>query len=86
MTIVSIESVYTVIAQLTPFIGARPEWQAVSAILGVLCIIATPALIAIIITMWKPLRNIFGLFERLFVIATTLWFLIMSASLAIFSR
>jgi hypothetical protein len=81
--ILTIGFTYSIIAQLTPFFQTRPDWQAVSKILTILLNIATPSLIAIVITMWKPLRNIFGLFERLFVITTTLWFLIVSMFLAI---
>jgi len=81
--ILSIGFVYTITAQLTPFFQARPDWQAVNGILRVLWAIATPALVGIIITMWKPLRNIFGLFERIFVVTTTLWFLVVSAFLTI---
>jgi Protein of unknown function (DUF998) len=81
--ILSIGFVYAIMAQLTPFFQTRPDWHSVNKILAILLNIATPSLIAIIITMWKPLRNIFGLFERLFVITTTLWFLIVSLFLAI---
>ncbi len=81
--ILSIGLVYSIMAQLTPFFQMRPDWQSVNSVLKVLLTIATPALIAIVITMWKPLRNIFGLFERLFVITTTLWFLVVSIFLSI---
>ncbi|MEK7069993.1 MAG: DUF998 domain-containing protein [Patescibacteria group bacterium] len=81
--VLTIGFVYTIMAQLTPFFQARPDWQAINRILGVLLTITTPALIAIVITMWKPLRSIFGLFERIFIVSTTLWFLIVSAFLAI---
>ncbi len=74
--------VYTIMAQLTPFFQTRPDWQTVNSILKVLLTIATPALAMVVITLWKPLRNIFGLFERLFVITTTLWFLTVSIFLA----
>jgi hypothetical protein len=80
--ILSIGFTYTIMAQLTPFFQARPDWQAVQSSLKVLLNIATPALIAIVITMWKPLRSIFGLFERLFIATTAVWFLIVSAFLA----
>jgi hypothetical protein len=81
--ILSVGLVYTIMAELTPFFQARPDWQTVNSILKMLFTIATPTLVAIIITMWKPLRNTFGLFERMFVITTTLWFLLVSAFLTI---
>ena len=80
--ILSVGLVYTIMAQLTPFFQTRPDWQTVNSILKVLLTIATPALAMVVITLWKPLRNIFGLFERLFVITTTLWFLTVSIFLA----
>jgi len=70
-------------AEITPFLQTKPDWQTVNNILKILLDIAAPTLIAMIITMWKPLRNIFGLFERLFVASATLWFIIVSIFLAI---
>lgn len=35
-----------------------------------------PALVLVIITMLRPLRRIFGLFERLFLLSTNIWFLL----------
>jgi hypothetical protein len=81
--ILSIGFVYAIIAQLTPFFQMRLDWQTINRTLVILLNITTPAIIAIIITMWKPLRNIFGLFERLFVITTSLWFLIVSMFLTV---
>jgi hypothetical protein len=81
--ILSIGFAYAIIAQLTPFFQSRPDWHSVNKILTILLNIATPSLIAIVITMWKPLRNIFGLFERLFVATTILWFFIVSLFLVI---
>jgi hypothetical protein len=83
LAILSIGLVYTIMAQLTPFFQTRSAWQSVGSVLNLLLVLAAPALIAIVITMWRPLRNIFGLFERLFVAITTLWFLIVSIFLAI---
>jgi hypothetical protein len=81
--IVSIGFTYTIMAELTPIFLTIPDWQVVAGILNVLLMIATPALVALVITLWKPLRNIFGLFERLFIVSTTIWFLFASAFLAV---
>jgi hypothetical protein len=33
-----------------------------------------PALALVVITMLRPLRRVFGLFERIFLLTTNLWF------------
>jgi Protein of unknown function (DUF998) len=84
--ICSVGFVYTIIAELTPFFQTIQEWSAVSGILGMLLTAITPILIMVVITMWKPLRNIFGLFERLFIATSAIWFLIVSASLIVLAH
>ena len=81
--IVSIGFTYTIMAELTPIFQTNPDWHAVTGILNILFTIATPVLVALVITLWKPLRNIFGLFERLFVVTAMIWFLVVSAFLAV---
>ncbi|MDQ2845922.1 MAG: hypothetical protein M3Y77_06155 [Actinomycetota bacterium] len=36
--------------------------------------IVGPALAVVVITMLRPLRRVFGLFERIFLVTTNLWF------------
>jgi hypothetical protein len=67
---------YTTIAGLSRIFG--------TSALIILSAIITYALTAVVITMWKPLRKIFGLFERIFLGATILWFLAASAFLIVF--
>jgi zinc transporter ZupT len=43
--------------------------------------IVGPALALVVITMLRPLRRVFGLFERLFLVATNLWFALAAALL-----
>jgi len=81
--IISIGCTYTIMAELTPFFQTLSDWNTVAGVLNVLLIIATAALVALVITLWKPLRNIFGLFERLFVLTGTAWFLVVSAFLTV---
>jgi hypothetical protein len=64
---------YTTIAGLTRMFGTN--------ILTIFSIITTYSLTAVVLTMWKPLRKIFGLFERIFIGATILWFLAASVFL-----
>jgi hypothetical protein len=33
-----------------------------------------PALALVVITMFRPLRRFFGLFERIFLLSTNIWF------------
>lgn len=81
--ILSVGFVYSIIAQLTPFFQTRPDWQAVSSILNIILTITTPILVMVVVTMWKPLRKFFGLFERIFIATTAVSFLIVSAFLTI---
>ena len=82
--ILSVGFVYSIIAQLARvFFQTRPDWQAVSSILNIILTITTPILVMVVVTMWKPLRKFFGLFERIFIAITAVWFLIVSAFLTI---
>lgn len=77
---------YTSIVQLTRLFGTKPDWQSIYPILAALSAMAAPSLMAVAVTLLKPLRNIFGLFERLYITITTLWFIIVSAFLVILLR
>jgi hypothetical protein len=37
--------------------------------------VVAPALALVVVTMFRPLRRVFGLFERLFLLATNMWFI-----------
>jgi Protein of unknown function (DUF998) len=38
----------------------------------------TPELALVVITMFRPLRKVFGLFERLFLVTTNVWFILVA--------
>lgn len=84
--ILSFGFAYMVIVKMNVFFSMQTSWQPVYGILLILVNIATPALVAVIVTMWKPLRNIFGLCERIFIVAIGLWFLVVSGFLVFISR
>jgi hypothetical protein len=77
---------YVAIRQLNPILSGAPGWEPSRAFLGMLTAAVTPALIAVCITMWKPLRRIFGLCERVFIVVVALWFLTASGTLALTLR
>lgn len=45
-----------------------------------------PALFLVVVTMFRPLRKVFGLCERLFLLATNVWFLAAATTLVTRSR
>lgn len=69
---------YITIAELSHLFG--------TGILMLFSIITGYSLIAVVITMWRPLKIIFGLFERIFIAVTSVWFIVASALLAIAFR
>ncbi len=81
--VLSFAFMYTVPLNLTPTLTTIFPWQQMQALLAFLATIALPALIAVVVTMWRPLRVIFGLCERLFLITTNVWFILVSASLVV---
>ena len=77
---------YITITTLTPYFGGIPAWHVFHAILSLLSVLTTISLITVIITMWRPLRNVFGIFERLFIITTTVWFIMVSGFFLVMLR
>jgi len=69
---------YITISELTPILG--------TSILNILSLATLYSLIAVVMTTWKPIKKIFGLFERIFIGVTTLWFIIASALLVLLFR
>lgn len=76
---------YTAIANATPVLAAAaPGWLA--AILSGLYIVATLALVGVVATMLPALKRVFGLFERVFLLSTMLWFLAANAAFMLVAR
>ena len=65
---------YLAISGLTPALQALTTGQWVHAPLGWAAWIIGPALALVVITMTRPLRRVFGLFERVFLVTTNIWF------------
>jgi hypothetical protein len=70
--------VYNVISNLTPLLDTLNPWQEVKVPLTWLAWAVLPALVLVVITMFRPLRRIFGLFERLFLLITNGWFILVA--------
>jgi hypothetical protein len=69
---------YMAISHFTPVLQTLNPWQQAKEPLGWLAQFVTPALVLVVITMFRPLRRFFGLFERLFLLSTNIWFLLVS--------
>ena len=65
---------YLAISEMTPALRALDPSEWARTPLGSTEWIVGPALALVVITMLRPLRKIFGLFERVFLISTNLWF------------
>jgi Protein of unknown function (DUF998) len=70
---------YLAISGMTPALqGLEPNGWA-HAPLGGTAWIVGPALALVVITMLRPLRRFFGLFERVFLLSTNVWFALAAA-------
>jgi len=65
---------YLAISEMTPALQALTIGQWVHTPLGWAAWIVGPALALVVITMLRPLRRVFGLFERVFLVTTNIWF------------
>ncbi|EPD57762.1 DUF998 domain-containing protein [Streptomyces sp. HGB0020] len=67
---------YSAISGLTSTLSNLPPWNAVSGLLSALHEIALISLILVVITLIPRLRKVFGLFERVFLVSTNVWFVV----------
>ena len=74
---------YMAISDLTPVLQTLNPWQQVKEPLAILAWIVLPALILVVVTLLRPLRRVFGLCERLFLLTTNVWFILVSLLLLI---
>lgn len=80
--IANFAAAYVFIGNATQFLVLAPGWAPARPVLVALAWAATPALVASCLTMARPLRRMFGLFERIFLAVVLLWFLTASGALA----
>jgi hypothetical protein len=74
---------YMAISNMTPVLGTLNSWQQAQKPLMWLAWAVLPELILVIITMFRPLRHIFGLFERLFLLTTNVWLILVALLLLV---
>lgn len=73
---------YMVIADATPILSSMTAaW--VQSLLGAIKVIAAVSLGGVVVTLLKPLRPIFGIVERTFLLSVMVWFLCASLILAL---
>lgn len=73
---------YVFIGNATPFLVLAPGWAPARPVLVALAWAVVPALVGNCVTLAQPMRRVFGLFERIFLVVVLLWFLTASAALA----
>lgn len=74
---------YVFLRNGTPLLVAAPGWAPVRSVLGGLSWFALPALVANCTAMAPPLRRVFGLCERAFLVTVLAWFAVASGALAL---
>jgi hypothetical protein len=74
---------YMTISNLTPELVMLSPWTMVQQPLTFVAGLVEPALIMVVVTMFRPLRRIFGLFERIFLLSTNVWFLLVTILLLV---
>jgi hypothetical protein len=75
---------YLAISETTPVLLALNPAPWLNTTLNASAHTVAPSLTLVVITMLRPLRRIFGLFERLFLLTTNIWFVFVA--LLIFTR
>jgi len=63
-----------VISETTSLLGDLSTVQWITTLLSWTAAIVAPALALIVVTMIPALRRVFGLFERVFLVTTNIWF------------
>lgn len=71
------------ISDLTPVLQTLNPWQQVKGPLELLAWLVLHALILVIVTLLPLLRRIFGLCERLFLLTTNVWVVLVSLLLIV---
>jgi hypothetical protein len=74
---------YTAISEMTPTLTQLSPWLSVHGLLHALRWISLVALILLIVTLLPRWRVVFGLFERAFLVSTSLWLLSVGICLAV---
>ena len=74
---------YLAISHLTGPLTLLTPWNSLARPLRWLAWLVIPALAAVVVTMVTPLRRVFGLFERIFLVTTNLWFLLVGIDLLV---
>jgi uncharacterized protein DUF998 len=74
---------YLAISDMTPALRLLDTRGWTSAPLHWAAWMVGPALALVVVTMFRPLRRIFGLFERIFLLTTNVWFALVAVLLII---
>jgi hypothetical protein len=81
--VLSFAFTYTAISGMTSALTTVSPWASVHGLLAALHWIVLVSLILLVVTLVPRLRQVFGLFERLFLISTNVWFVTVGAGLVV---
>ncbi|MEV7344172.1 DUF998 domain-containing protein [Streptomyces sp. NPDC093544] len=74
---------YAAISGMTSRLESVSPWESAHGLLSVLLWIALVSLVLLVVTLLPRLRTVFGLFERVFLVSTNLWFITVGICLAV---
>lgn len=74
---------YAAISGMTSRLTSPSPWSSAHGLLSVLDWVTMVALILVVVTLLPPLRRVFGLFERAFLLSSNLWLITVGICLVI---
>lgn len=74
---------YVAISGMTPRLAALPPWQSAQGLLTALDWLVAASLALVVVTLLPPLRRVFGLFERVFLVSSNIWLITAGICLAV---
>jgi hypothetical protein len=83
LAIATFTFIYMSVTHMTSALCELSPWETMKAPLTWLSWLATPALVLLVVTMIRPLRKVFGIFERLFLVTSNLWAFLVAAGAVI---
>jgi hypothetical protein len=74
---------YMAISNITPLIITDHPWSTIHGLLNVLATLAEITIFLVVVMLLPKLRSIFGLFERLFLVTSNTWIILIALFLII---
>lgn len=75
---------YIIVDNCTSALSKATEFNSVYSYLHSISLVSMVSLILIVLTLFKPLRSIFGIVERIYLISIATWFIVFAINILIF--